>query len=61
MECVHENVGTNQINAYMSWNIANQKANKRPTVSKKNTILKLRSTVRSQGAGLKLSPNMRIS
>lgn len=32
MECVHENVGTNLIKAYMSWNIPNQKGNKRLTV-----------------------------
>jgi len=33
MECVHENVGTNLVKAYMSWNVPNQKSNKRLTVS----------------------------
>lgn len=33
MECVHENVGTNLIKAYMSWNVPNQKNNKRLIVS----------------------------
>lgn len=32
MECVHENVGTNLIKAYMSWNVPGQKNNKRLTV-----------------------------
>lgn len=34
VECVHENVGTNLIRAYMSWNIPGQKANRRLTVSR---------------------------
>lgn len=39
MECVHENVGTNLVKAYMSWNIPNQKSNKRLTSQNGLTLL----------------------
>uniref|UniRef100_A0A2H8TDL1 Putative ferric-chelate reductase 1 n=1 Tax=Melanaphis sacchari TaxID=742174 RepID=A0A2H8TDL1_9HEMI len=39
MECVHENVGTNLVKAYMSWNVPNQKSNKRLTSQNGLTLL----------------------
>ncbi|XP_025420155.1 putative ferric-chelate reductase 1 homolog [Sipha flava] len=42
VECVHENVGTNLVKAYTSWNVPNQKSNKR--LSNQNGIILLNSS-----------------
>ncbi|XP_050523392.1 putative ferric-chelate reductase 1 homolog [Daktulosphaira vitifoliae] len=39
IECVHENTGSNQIKAYRSWNIQNQKNNKRVPNQNEITLL----------------------
>ncbi|XP_050442083.1 putative ferric-chelate reductase 1 homolog isoform X2 [Adelges cooleyi] len=39
IECVHENAGTNLVKSYMSWNVPNQKSNKRLTQSQNGITL----------------------